>query len=142
MDVIVENKKLQLIRKFNGLDEPVTDHHARYLNQVDSFQTIYSNENQELILKNRTEKANLGKLSQMVYSIKDKENNLWVGTENGLYCFYRFWFQELQFNVQPGTLDAIWSMTKAKDGSYYYASYDKSFWVSRDKNKTWGKLAQ
>ena len=142
LDVIVENKKLQLIRKFNGLDEPVTDHHARYLNQVDSFQTIYSNENQELILKNRSEKANLGKLSQMVYSIKDKENNLWVGTENGLYCFYRFGFQELQFNVQPGTLDAIWSMTKAKDGSYYYASYDKGFWVSRDQNKTWGKLEQ
>lgn len=139
-DIYAKDGKLQLIKNPTGLDEPVSEMNLRYLNPIDSSQTVYCNINQDLIVKNKSEKYRLGKLSQMICSIKDKENNLWIGTENGVFCYYRFGFQEIQFNVQPGTLDAIWSMVKLKNDNYIYASYDKGFWKSIDQNKTWALL--
>ncbi|MBL0133955.1 MAG: hypothetical protein IPP79_08065 [Chitinophagaceae bacterium] len=48
--------------------------------------------------------------------------------------------QEVTFNSKGGTVDEVWSMAKAKDGTYYYASFSKGFWQSKDNNKSWTQI--
>lgn len=137
---IVENGKLQLIQQKITCTEIVSADRAHYILQSTNGTSYYTNTSQELIAENAMSIIKLGKLPSVSFKLIDKEGNLWVATENGLYCFYEMALQEYQFNTQPGTVDAVWSMAKAKDGTYYYASYDKGFWYSTDGNKTWQRI--
>jgi len=55
------------------------------------------------------------------FSYVDKENNLWIGTENGLYKFFNLTIEEYNFNM--GIPDNIWSIVEDKAGTTWLASY-------------------
>lgn len=72
--------------------------------------------------------------------LTDTDGNIWAGTENGLYCYFMAGIQEMVFNKKGKAIDEVWSMAKARDGTYYYASFSKGFWQSKDNNLTWSSI--
>lgn len=99
---------------------------------------IYYNRNGGLVEADSSGYSIIGNLPSCNVLMRDKDRNIWAGTENGLYCFYGMGIQEMMF-APPGSpnIDEVWSMARAKDGTYYYASFSKGFWQSKDGNKTW-----
>lgn len=55
------------------------------------------------------------------FSYVDKENNLWIGTENGLYNFFNLNIKEYNFNL--GEPDNIWSIVEDNAGTMWLGSY-------------------
>lgn len=55
------------------------------------------------------------------FSFVDKENNLWIGTENGLYNFFNLNIEEYKFNL--GEPDNIWSIIQDKSGKMWFGSF-------------------
>ena len=61
------------------------------------------------------------------FSFVDKENNLWIGTENGLYNFFNLKIEE--FNFSLGTPDNIWSIVEDKTGTIWLGSYGNGLYT-------------
>ncbi len=55
------------------------------------------------------------------FSFVDKENNLWIGTENGLYNFFNLNIQEYKFNL--GEPDNIGSIVEENTGNIWLGSF-------------------
>ena len=55
------------------------------------------------------------------FSFVDKENNLWIGTENGLYNFFNLSIEEYRFNI--GEPDNIWSIVEDNSGKMWFGSF-------------------
>lgn len=55
------------------------------------------------------------------FSFVDKENNLWIGTENGLYNFFNLNIEEYRFNI--GEPDNIWSIVQDNTGKMWFGSF-------------------
>jgi len=66
------------------------------------------------------------------FSLVDKENNLWIGTENGLYNFFNLNIEEYNFNL--GTPDNIWSVMEDNAGKMWFGSYGNGLYTL-DKNE-------
>lgn len=66
------------------------------------------------------------------FSFLDKENNLWIGTENGLYNFFNLTIEEYNFNL--GAPDNIWSILEDKVGTMWLGSYGNGLYTM-DKNE-------
>lgn len=73
-------------------------------------------------------------------AITDHNNNLWLGTEQGLYCFYSNSFRQYNFNFHPGGEDDIWSITRSSNGLYYVAAYKSGIYEYNDKVNSWRKI--
>lgn len=101
---------------------------------------LYSNQRQELFAVRGEQEVSLGKTPLSNFKLLDKEGNIWVATEGGVYCFYKLGIQELQFNRNKPAPDNIWSMATDGNGNYYYSSYSNGIWYSADANKTWRTL--
>lgn len=69
----------------------------------------------------------------------DRRGNLWLGTEQGLYCFYSASLHEYKFGFSPGSEDNVWSMAKGKDGRYYIAVGKKGIYSYNDISKAWNR---
>ena len=69
------------------------------------------------------------------FSFVDRENNLWIGTENGLYNYFNLNIEEYDFNLAEP--DNIWSIVEDKNGTMWFGSYGNGLWTL---DKT-GKLA-
>jgi hypothetical protein len=63
----------------------------------------------------------------------DRENNLWVGTEEGVYNYFQLGFEQYVFNIGK-TVDNVWSIVCAPDSTMWFGGYLTSFW-SFDKNE-------
>lgn len=61
------------------------------------------------------------------FSFVDKENNLWIGTENGLYNFFNLNIEEYNFNFS--TPDNVWSVTEDKEGKMWLGSYGNGLYT-------------
>lgn len=66
------------------------------------------------------------------FSFVDRENNLWIGTENGLYNFFHLNIEEYNFNI--GTPDNIWSVVEDNFGTFWFGSYGNGLYTL-DKNE-------
>ena len=134
------DNKLQVAALPTFIKQPVTLNGNKFYLDAPGKKSYYTNASQQLVVNESGNETVVATLPTCHYKLLDKEGNLWVATENGLYCFYQLAMQEIQFNTQPGTTDAVWSMTKTKGGAYFYSSYDKGFWVSRDHNQSWQRI--
>ncbi len=72
-----------------------------------------------------------GKMDLAWDFVKDKQNNLYVGTEHGLNCLFNQGIQELYFNDR-GVADHIVYISKLPKGNYYYSSSTKGILESKD----------
>lgn len=79
-----------------------------------------------------------GKMDLAWDFVKDKQNNLYLGTEHGLNCLFNQGVQELCFNNR-GVSDNIVFISKLPNGKYYYASSTKGILESKD-NKTFSSF--
>ena len=61
------------------------------------------------------------------FSFTDKENNLWIGTENGLYNFFNLKIEEYNFNLS--TPDNVWTVTEDKEGKMWLGSYGNGLYT-------------
>jgi len=66
----------------------------------------------------------------------DRENNLWVCGENGLYNFFNFNIEEYKLNLSEP--DNIWSVVEDDDWNMWFGSYGKGLW----KLDSQGKLSE
>ena len=67
------------------------------------------------------------------FSFVDKEQNLWIGTENGLYNFFNLDIQEYNFKV--GEPDNIWSIVEDNSGTMWLGSYGNGLFTIDKKSK-------
>lgn len=68
-------------------------------------------------------KQNLTQIRDMVF---DRDDNLWVSTEEGLYNFFQFNFQNFKFN--KGNKDWVWSVLEDDEHNFWFASYQNGLW--------------
>lgn len=94
-----------------------------------SFLSLSNGEHQ--FLPQRTAKLHY-KFTYPNFSFLDKENNLWIGTENGLYNFFNLTIEEYNFNL--GAPDNIWSIVEDKVGTMWLGSYGNGLYTM-DKNE-------
>jgi hypothetical protein len=99
----------------------------------------YLNIKKELRYRHGNHDELIGNVGLSNNILRDREGNIWVSGENGLYCFFRQAFREITLDVAPGDYDMIWSMATDGKGKYLYASYHSGVAISDDHNKTWHK---
>ncbi|MGC3978671.1 MAG: two-component regulator propeller domain-containing protein [Paludibacteraceae bacterium] len=61
------------------------------------------------------------------FSYVDRENNLWIGTENGLYNYFNLNIEEYNFNL--GTPDNVWSVVEDDEGTMWIGSYGNGLYT-------------
>jgi len=75
---------------------------------------------------------NLGfDLSIVNYMLIDRENNLWIGTDAGVYNFFNLNIEEYKFNLSK--VDNIWSILEDDNRNMWFGSYGLGLW-KMDKN--------
>lgn len=62
---------------------------------------------------------------------KDNSNNLYVGTELGLFNFFKMGISEIKLRLNED-FDNIWSMTKDQKGAFYFSSFTNGIFKSTD----------
>jgi hypothetical protein len=65
------------------------------------------------------------------HAIKDKWDNLYIGTEQGVFSYGQAIFKTINFNKNLD-FDDIWSMTSTLDKTFYFASFTKGIFKSKD----------
>jgi len=63
----------------------------------------------------------------------DREGNLWVGTDCGVYNYYNLNIEEYKFNLAKS--DNIWSITEDKNYNMWFGSYGSGLWRLDKTNK-------
>ena len=56
----------------------------------------------------------------------DKENNLWICSENGLYNFFNLNIEECRLGLSDN--DAIWSIVEDAQGNMWFGSFGNGLW--------------
>lgn len=59
-------------------------------------------------------------------AIVDRENNLWICTENGIYNYFNLNIEEYRFNL--GYPDYIWSILEDNDRNIWLGSFGNGLW--------------
>ena len=77
---------------------------------------IESNRNPELSIN----------ISSPTFSFTDKEKNLWIGSDNGIYNFYGRAIQEYRFGI--GEPDNVWSIVEDNKNSIWLGCYQLGLW--------------
>jgi len=67
------------------------------------------------------------------FSFIDRENNLWIGTENGLYNYFNLNIEEFKFNI--GEPDNAWSIVEDAKGIMWFGCYGNGLWTLDNSNK-------
>lgn len=138
----VVNDEVRFVPEKTNIRQQLSFHNAQYVYTTPEQKSYFQDSLQQLVEESPLQKRVLANLPAVSFMIKDKEQNLWAATENGLYCFYKLAMAEYRFNFLPGTLDAVWSMAKTSNGNWYYSSYEKGFFKSIDNNQTWQRISE
>lgn len=141
-EIDLSQKLIRFIPHSTGLLELLDIQHAQHAFFTGNNKCIYQNLQQEIVETTTQQSMVMAKLPLSNFKLFDKEGNLWIATENGLYCFYQRAMQEYKLNVQPGATDAVWSLAKTREGNFFYASYEHGFFESRDDIKSWKRCTQ
>ncbi len=73
------------------------------------------------------------KIPQFTYIFTDKENNLWIGTDNGIYNYFNLNFEEYRFGLSDP--DNIWSINQSNNGDMWFGSYGSGLWRLNKKDE-------
>lgn len=65
-------------------------------------------------------------IPQLSSIFTDREGNVWVGTDNGLFNFFNLNFEEYRFNLSAP--DNIWSINQSANGDMWFGSYGSGLW--------------
>ncbi len=93
-----------------------------------SGQFIFINEKREVTLVNSTGTENVAPVNFACSLFASRENNLWVGTEEGIFNFFKLDFVQHTFNISKA-LDNVWSMACAPDGTMWFGGYTRGVWT-------------
>ncbi|MFA9389065.1 MAG: histidine kinase [Prolixibacteraceae bacterium] len=76
----------------------------------------------------------LASLSEITAILVDHENNLWIGSEDGIYNFFQQTFEAFDFNVGAKN-DNVWSINQDNQGMMWFSGYRVGLWtVDKMKN--------
>jgi len=76
----------------------------------------------------------LGRNTIISCMLIDRENNLWVGTENGIYNYFKAGFEEHKFNIGK-SVDNVWSIIQTADSTMWFGGYLTGFWSLDKKDR-------
>ena len=93
----------------------------------------FDKNNQARFLPERNVSFNIN-LSYLERIYIDREKNIWLTTNNGLYNFFNLNFEEVKLNLADP--DDVWSVLEDNDYNMWFGSYGKGLW----KMDTHGKL--
>jgi ligand-binding sensor domain-containing protein len=99
---------------------------------VDTTLVITDNEGLNRLIPARQTGFGL-KLPFVNENFVDRENNLWVCGENGLYNFFNLNIEEYKFNLSEP--DNIWSVVEDDKYNMWFGSYGKGLWKLDSQSK-------
>lgn len=89
---------------------------------------VWFDNNYELYLTDRLKTETVGKKFGIVRNFfNDREGNLWIATEEGLYNYFQFQFQSIKI-LPDDFSDMIWSIAETETGSMLYGSCNRGLY--------------
>jgi hypothetical protein len=64
----------------------------------------------------------------------DRENNLWLGTEEGIFNYFHLGFEQFEFNI-GNSVDNVWSIICAPDSTMWFGGYLTGMWSLNKKGQ-------
>ena len=97
-------------------------------------QFIFLNENRKVCLINNSRVEVVASLNFLRYLFIGRENNLWVGTEEGFFNLFKVDFEQYVFNITQ-SIDNVWSMACDNDGTMWFGGFSTGVWSLNTKDQ-------
>ena len=97
-------------------------------------QFIFLNENRKVCLINNSRVEVVASLNFLRYLFIGRENNLWIGTEEGLFNLFKINFEQYVFNITQ-SIDNVWSLACDHDGTMWFGGFSTGVWSLNKKNQ-------
>ena len=103
----------------------ITEPNYFIINKSGKF--ILINDKREVTLISNLGTENVSPVNFVRFLFISRENNLWVGTEEGIFNFFKLDFVQSIFNITK-SLDNVWSMACAPNGVMWFGGYATGVW--------------
>ncbi|MCF8362070.1 MAG: histidine kinase [Prolixibacteraceae bacterium] len=89
--------------------------------------SIFSTFDNELYKVNQYGTTRLNEAIFPTIILIDRNKNIWVGTETGLYNYYQANFEQYKFNI-TSVGDNVWGIVQDEDENMWFAGYSTGLW--------------
>jgi hypothetical protein len=93
-----------------------------------SGQFIYLNENRQVCVISNSKPEIIISATNPRTLFCGRENNLWIGTEEGLFNMFQLGFEQYVFNITQST-DNVWSLVCAPDSTMWFGGFLTGVWT-------------
>ena len=105
------------------------DLHSSFQFALDEGNILYQTSDKRLVKQSPDGHEELvGTANSPWEAMQDREGNLWLATEDGLYQYFHLNFTDYQFNFSNNKNDNIWEIGQADDSSFYLGSQNVGLW--------------
>jgi hypothetical protein len=95
---------------------------------------IFFNEKRQLCFIHLAQPKVINLATNLRYLYSGRENNLWVGTEEGLFNLFQLGFEQYVFNITQST-DNVWSLACAPDSTMWFGGFTTGVWSLNRKEQ-------
>ena len=92
-----------------------------------SGQFIYLDDNRQVCTVDHSRSTVVASVNFARYLFVSRENNLFVGSEEGLFNLYQLDFEQYVFNITR-TIDNVWSLACDPDSTMWFGGYSTGLW--------------
>jgi streptogramin lyase len=88
---------------------------------------IFLNNNRQVCFINQSQSQIVASVNFARYLFIGRENNLWVGSEEGLFNLFKLDFEQYVFNITQ-SIDNVWSLACDPHGTMWFGGYSTGLW--------------
>ncbi len=126
------DNKLKLL-PFEVFNEKAVDNFGKdHLFHVVNGTFIFTTSDNELFKVTQFGTTRINEVIFPTNILIDRNKNIWVGTETGLYNYYQANFEQYKFNI-TSVGDNVWGIVQDEDENMWFAGYSTGLWSMSPK---------
>lgn len=121
------DNKLQFF-PYGIFNKKAADYYGKdHLFHVVNGSFVFSTSDNELYKVNQYGAVRINEVIFPTNILIDRNKNIWVGTESGLYNYYQVKFEQYNFNI-TSVGDNVWGIVQDKDANMWFGGYSTGLW--------------